>query len=100
MTEQKQTIEPAKSTTDKHLVAVVVFCEADGVDEMDAGDAAVLTIRDRIMPGGWSALAPLKLAGGDGAVISREVKPIAVEEVGFAAANGHLVVKPTFRVRR
>jgi hypothetical protein len=92
----------------RHRVAVVVFCETEGVDYHDAGTGAVMAIEHALNGGetgatGHAALA--RVASGDdnpprvGFIRKDGLRVMAdvhdVMEIGMAAGNGYLWTHPT-----
>ena len=81
----------------KRRVAVVVFCEADGVDDVEASLTAVRAIRVALSADPRGAeLRPLTVDFyRDGEVFaSSAVSPVAVMDAGMAAGNGYLWTAP------
>lgn len=81
-------------------VAVVVFCEAPGVDDRDAGTLATIAVRKALGAGGRLGpdLEPITVTFyNPDQTIRREptVQPVDVMEVGLAAGNGYLWTRTT-----
>jgi len=81
-----------------HRVAVVVFVEAEGIDERDAGSAAMLAVRQALAGPrlGLPADIILRMANRP----DEALKVVDVIEVGMAAGNGYLWTRPTSKAFR
>jgi hypothetical protein len=77
---------------DIHQVAVVVFIQARGVDERDAGNGAMMAVRQAWGPG---TLLPVRSARG-----TENVRVVDAMEVGMAAGNGYLWTEVTGKAFR
>lgn len=76
----------------KYRTVVVVFVTADGVDERDAGHAAVLAVRTAL--GGDQMRLPVALTR-QMRDFTIEAEVVDVQEAGMAAGNGYLWTRPT-----
>jgi hypothetical protein len=78
--------------------AVVVFVEAKGADERDAGNAAELAVRQALAGPrlGLPADIILKMANRP----DEAMTVVDVMEVGLAAGNGYLWTRPTSKAFR
>lgn len=86
-------------------VAVTLFCEAEGVDEMDAAAHATRAIR-QALAGSPIARLPLTLPsvvaypGRSGEHVFEPVVVHQVMDAGMAAGNGYLWLRPTSKAFR
>lgn len=81
-----------------HRVAVVVFVEAKGIDERDAGTGATLAVRQALAGPRLGLPADITLT-----MANRPDEPVTVvdvREVGEAAGNGYLWTRPTSKAFR
>lgn len=79
-----------------HRVAIVVFCEAEGVDERDAASVAQRALIDNLHD---VDLTVNRYEGGK-LLFSRRTTFIDATEVGVAAGNGYLWTQPTSKAFR
>lgn len=86
------------SERQRHRVAVVVFVEAEGADERDAGNGAELAVRQALAGPrlGLPADITLKMANRP----DEAMTVVDVMEVGMAAGNGYLWTRPTSKAFR
>lgn len=77
-----------------HQVAIVVFCEADGVDYLDAASVADMALKKAIggpernfkLDGSWTR---------EGERHERTVNVVCFREAGIAIRNGYFRVEPS-----
>lgn len=80
----------------KHHVAIVVFCEADGVDERDAQHVAERSLFQLLAEHTLPDIA----VGNVRDPIIRSTKVLAARELGMAMQNGYLTTSPTNKAYR
>lgn len=85
----------------RHRVAVVVFVEAGGIDERDAGTGAEMAVRQALSGDGVAGMTlptdiTLKMANRP----DEAMTVVGVIEVGVAAGNGYLRTRPTSKAFR
>lgn len=87
------------SEVEKHKVAIVIFCEAEGVDELDASTVAERAIMFKLTDGKFRQ-AKLGITFGIEKKTTRDVTVVKAMDAGLAAGNGYLWTSPTSKAFR
>lgn len=85
-----------ESELEFHDVGIVVFMRAPGVDAGDAADRAAFALRRAVRSSGRDSVLCDDGRNGTGAAMP----VVDVMEVGMAAGNGYLWVRPTAKAAR